>query len=256
MPDWLIYVSWDCGWGAERCAELAAESSWWMYLLVHWPVETAFVLVMAVRRCGRCLPTVGLLIAEVLPATPQAHSGPAQPRLKPLPGAFFAPFRPFLARNAAERPPSSCGPRPMCLEPEDESVPDGRRLLGGGIPLPACCCESAAPAGRPTAVMGPPAWNADLRSPDRYRPPEAGERVLADARMARRPSAGAIWPGVGTWMRPSGPRADRKSALQAVSVFRAAFRGNRLAGVRLPAGPPKPAPGPSPDGVGSVPESE
>ena len=45
MPDWLIYVSWDCGWGAERCAELAAESSWWMYLLVHWPVETAWVLV-------------------------------------------------------------------------------------------------------------------------------------------------------------------------------------------------------------------
>lgn len=46
MPDWLIYMSWDCGWGAERCAELAAESSWWMYLLTYWPGATASVLMM------------------------------------------------------------------------------------------------------------------------------------------------------------------------------------------------------------------
>lgn len=63
MPDWLTYMSGDCGWGAERCAELAAESSWWMYLLTHWPAETGFVLMMLF--VAWTLPADGwLLIAE------------------------------------------------------------------------------------------------------------------------------------------------------------------------------------------------
>ena len=38
----------DCGWGKERCAEMAEESSWFFYLLTNWTFEFAFVVVCLV----------------------------------------------------------------------------------------------------------------------------------------------------------------------------------------------------------------
>lgn len=38
--------SWDCGWGAERCAEMVEESSWIWYLIANYPGALGFALIM------------------------------------------------------------------------------------------------------------------------------------------------------------------------------------------------------------------
>ena len=50
---------------------------------------------------------------------------------------------------------------------------------------------------------------------DRHRPPPAGERVLAARTDGATPCSSSIRPGGSTWLRPSGPRAGQRPALQA-----------------------------------------
>ncbi len=38
----------DCGWGAERCAELAEQSSWILYMLANWPATFGFGILLLV----------------------------------------------------------------------------------------------------------------------------------------------------------------------------------------------------------------
>lgn len=53
----------ECGWGEERCAELAAESSWLVWLLTYWPNAFAFGVLLAMILYF--LPAAGwTLIAE------------------------------------------------------------------------------------------------------------------------------------------------------------------------------------------------
>ena len=72
---------------------------------------------------------------------------------------------------------------------------------------PASCCVNAAPARRREPLGAPVS--------DRHRPPPAGEHVLAARSDGATPSASAIRPGGGRWLRPSGPRAGQRPALQA-----------------------------------------
>ena len=72
---------------------------------------------------------------------------------------------------------------------------------GGGAPRDLMACRLGAPVS------------------DRHRPPEAGERGLAARTDGAPPSASAIRPGGGAWLRPFGPRAGQRPALQAVPVI-------------------------------------
>ena len=81
-------------------------------------------------------------------------------------------------------------------------------FLPVGLPFyPATCCVKAAspddggPLGAPVS--------------DRHRPPPAGEHVLAARTDGAASCSGAISPGGSTWLRPSGPRAGQRPALQA-----------------------------------------
>lgn len=38
----------DCGWGRERCAKIAAEESWIIWMLEHWTFAFAFGIVFIV----------------------------------------------------------------------------------------------------------------------------------------------------------------------------------------------------------------
>ena len=80
---------------------------------------------------------------------------------------------------------------------------------------PASCCVNAAPPDD-----GGRLWSAGQFSrwgpPDRHRPPPAGERVTAARTDGSTATGSAISPGSCTSLRPFGPRAGQRPALQAV----------------------------------------
>ena len=97
----------------------------------------------------------------------------------------------------------------------ETGAPSQRAIRSRGVPAPASIFMPNGVCGRTREWAFLP-----VGASDRHRPPPAGERGLAARTDGATPSASAIRPRGSTSLRPSGPRAGQRPALQAIPVIR------------------------------------